>query len=152
MTGKPLAHGTQNHCFGCGLENRSGLRLKFYPDERSADPSDVICQFRIASRFMGPPGHAHGGILATILDEAMSKANRRRNVFAMTRHMEVDYLRPVPLLTPLTVTGHSEHGGSRKHRCTAEIADGTGRILAKASGLFIEVKPERLLHRQTEVT
>ena len=28
----PLSHGTLNHCFGCGQNNRSGLRLKFFVD------------------------------------------------------------------------------------------------------------------------
>lgn len=148
---KPLAHGTQHHCFGCGPDNESGLQLNFYPDESASDPSSVHCQFLLDARFMGPPGHAHGGIIATILDEAMSKANRHRSVFAMTGKMEVEYLRPVPLLTPLTVAGRSASAGpARKHHCTAEIVDGRGHVLAKARGLFIEVKPERLLHRQSE--
>ncbi len=146
MKRTPIAHGTQNGCFGCGLENESGLRLEFHP----AEDGGVIAHFEIDPRFMGPPAHAHGGIIATILDEAMSKANRIRGVFAMTRQMEVEFLRPVPLLTALEVRGHSETAGARKHGCTAAITDAKGHTLARAKGLFIEVKPERLLHRQTE--
>ena len=96
----PLAHGALNHCFGCGLENPTGLRLKFFVD---AD-KNVVCHLRLARRFAGPPGHAHGGIIATLLDEAMSKSNRARGILAMTRHLEVQYLRPVPLGQPLTLT------------------------------------------------
>ena len=53
----------------------------------------------------GPPGHIHGGIVAALLDEAMSKLNRPLNVLAMTRHMEIDYLRPAPLYQPLVLIG-----------------------------------------------
>ena len=82
----PLAHGALHHCFGCGEQNRTGLRLRFLVDDSGA----IVCHMRLAERFAGPPGHAHGGIIATLLDEAMSKANRARGVVAVTRQMEVD--------------------------------------------------------------
>ncbi len=82
----PLAHGALNHCFGCGLENRTGLRLHFFTD----DDKNVVCHLRLAARFAGPPGHAHGGIIATLLDEAMSKSTRARGIVALTRHLEVE--------------------------------------------------------------
>ncbi len=133
----PLAHGALNHCFGCGLENPSGLRLKFF----LADDGAIVCHTRLARRFSGPPDHAHGGIIATLLDEAMSKANRARGVVAMTRHMEVHYLRPVPLGAPLTLTAHHVSAHGRAHHCEARIADASGHILATAKALFVAVDP-----------
>jgi uncharacterized protein (TIGR00369 family) len=136
----PLAHGALNHCFGCGLENPSGLRLRFF-----VDPDlNVVCRFRLARRFAGPPGHAHGGIIATLLDEAMSKTNRARNILAMTRQITVDYLRPVPLAAPLTLTARHVDAHAHRHRCEAEIADAAGQILARGKALFIEVPPDYL--------
>jgi uncharacterized protein (TIGR00369 family) len=130
-----LSHGAQHHCFGCGETNKSGLRLKFFVDERQ----QVISHVRLARRFEGPPGYAHGGIIATLLDEAMSKGNRQHGVTAMTRHMEIEYLRPVPLQQALTLIGrHTSHQG-RKHHCEAEIIDGTGTVLARGKALFIAV-------------
>ena len=90
---EPLSHGALNRCFGCGQTNPTGLRLKFFVDEEHT----IVCRVRLARRFEGPPGHAHGGIIATLLDEAMSKANRQFGVLAMTRQMGVEYLKPVPL-------------------------------------------------------
>lgn len=138
----PLGHGTQNGCFGCGDANPTGLQLRFYVDAKAG----VVCRLQLAARFQGPPGYAHGGIIATLLDEAMSKANRRRDVYAMTRQMSVDFLRPVPLETELLLEGHAETMEGRKHRCSATLRDAAGRVLATATGLFIEVKRERLLH------
>ena len=139
----PLGHGTQNGCFGCGDANESGLQLRFFVNAEQ----QVECRVSLDARFQGPPGYAHGGIIATLLDEAMSKANRRRGVYAMTRQMSVEYLRPVPLATELMLESHAETEGGRKHRCTATLREMGGRVLATATGLFIEVRPERLLHR-----
>ena len=156
---QPVGHGTQNGCFGCGDANAAGLQLRFYAGAlpsstatehaetaASDDSMDVHCRLTLDRRFQGPPGYAHGGIIATLLDEAMSKANRRRGISAMTRHMSVEYLRPVPLDTDLLLEGSGRPEGGRKHRCAASLHDAHGRVLATATGLFVEVRPERLLH------
>jgi uncharacterized protein (TIGR00369 family) len=147
---KPLAHGTLNGCFGCGDDNDAGLHLQFFVDEEQR----VLCRVSLARQFQGPPGHAHGGIIATLLDEAMSKANRHRNITAMTRHMSIDYLRPVPLETDLILQGWSEsttEGDSgRKHRCSAELRNAEGTVLASATGIFIEITAEVLRRYKNE--
>ena len=135
----PLAHGALHHCFGCGEQNRTGLRLRFFVDDSGA----IVCHTRLAERFAGPPGHAHGGIIATLLDEAMSKANRARGVVAMTRQMEVDYLRPVPLGIPLTLTARHTSASGRRHHCEAALADASGHVLATAKAVFVAVDPAR---------
>ena len=141
---KPLAHGALNGCFGCGDDNDAGLHLQFFVDEEQR----VLCRVYLATRFQGPPGHAHGGIIATLLDEAMSKANRHRNITAMTRHMSIDYRCPVPLETDLVLEGWSEKdpgsASGRKHQCSAEIRDASGTVLASATGIFIQVTAEAL--------
>ncbi|HEY6446957.1 MAG TPA: PaaI family thioesterase [Acidobacteriaceae bacterium] len=139
----PLGHGALNRCFGCGLENRSGLRLQFFTDPEG----QIVCQARLARRFAGPPGHAHGGIIATLLDEAMSKANRARNVVAMTRHMEVHYLRPVPLGAPLTLTARHLDMQGRRHHCEAQIRNEAGETLATAKGLFVAIPPDHPIRK-----
>lgn len=135
----PLAHGALNHCFGCGLENRSGLRLKFF----TAADGSIVCHPRLARRFAGPPGHAHGGIIATLLDEAMSKANRARGVVAMTRQMSVEYLRPVPLGARLTLKARHLNAHGRRHDCEAALENEAGQVLATATAVFVAVDPER---------
>ncbi|MFP5229324.1 MAG: PaaI family thioesterase [Acidobacteriota bacterium] len=142
----PLTHGALNHCFGCGLENRTGLRLHFFTD---AD-LNVVCHLRLAARFAGPPGHAHGGIIATLLDEAMSKTNRARGIVAMTRHMEVEYLRPVPLGVPLTLTARHTGASGRRHHTEAQLASASGQVLATAKAVFVTVHPDVLkTHRKS---
>lgn len=138
---EPLAYGALvHHCFGCGADNKTGLRLKFFVDEER----QIVCHVRVPRRFEGPPGHVHGGIIATLLDEAMSKSNRQLGVVAMTRQMEVEYLKPVPLKAPLVLTAQHVSAQGRKHHCEAQLANEDGLVLAKARGLFIAVDLAKL--------
>jgi uncharacterized protein (TIGR00369 family) len=136
----PLQHGALHRCFGCGPQNKTGLKLKFFVD----DEQQIVCRVRVPRRFEGPPGHVHGGIIATLLDEAMSKSNRQFGIVAMTRQMEVEYLKPVPLGVPLLLTARRTTVTGRKHHCEARIANEDGLVLAQAKALFLAVDPELL--------
>jgi len=70
----------------------------------------------------------------------MSKANRQHGIVAMTRQMEVEYLRPVPLQQPVTVKARRTSHQGRKHYCEAEIANAAGEVLARGKALFLEIK------------
>ncbi|HEY9127860.1 MAG TPA: PaaI family thioesterase [Acidobacteriaceae bacterium] len=131
----PLYHGAQNHCFGCGQANSVGLHLNF----AVAPDHTVACDAVVSDNYEGPPGYLHGGIIATLLDEAMSKANRAHGVTAMTRQMQVEYLRPVPSQMPIRIEGGVTRSEGRKHWTTARILNAEGVILAHASALFIAV-------------
>lgn len=133
----PLAHSAQNHCFGCGPANPTGLHLQFLV----AGDSSIVCLANIPDTFEGPPGFLHGGIVATLLDEAMSKSVRAKGFTAMTRHIEVEYLRPVRSLTPIRIEARAIQSDGRKHRTEARILDDAGTVLARGKALFIEVNP-----------
>jgi uncharacterized protein (TIGR00369 family) len=135
----PLPHSAQNHCFGCGPENSVGLKLRFY---LSADHT-VVAVATLGNQYEGPPGYLHGGILANLLDEVMSKANRARGHIALTRKLEVEYLRPVPSTKPFRLEGSLLRVEGRKLFPTARILNAEGTVLATASALFIEFDPNR---------
>ncbi len=133
----PMAHAAQNRCFGCGRANATGLQLEFL----LAEDGSVVSLATIPDRFEGPQGYLHGGIIATLLDEAMSKAVRARGLVAMTRKLEVEYLRPVPSAARIRMEGRIVSSEGRKHWVQARIFNGVGSELALGKGLFIEVKP-----------
>jgi uncharacterized protein (TIGR00369 family) len=134
-----------NHCcFGCAPENKTGLHLRF---QENLENGSVECEFRMPRRFEGPPGHLHGGIIATILDEAMGKLNRQKGVVAVTRHIAVDYLQPVPLATRLRVVAWSVQVEGRKHFHAAEIRTPEGDVLAQAEGIFVTVDPAHMFRK-----
>jgi uncharacterized protein (TIGR00369 family) len=132
----PLFHGAQNHCFGCGQANPAGLKLEFAVAANDA----VVCEATVSDNYEGPPGYLHGGIIATLLDEAMSKANRAQGVTAMTRQMQVEYLKPVPSGKPIRIEGRVTLSEGRKHWTEAKIVNAEGVLLAHASGLFIAIR------------
>jgi uncharacterized protein (TIGR00369 family) len=143
-------HGTsthqlpKNYCFGCGPDNSEGLRLKFEFDEANRR---VRCKFRLARKYWGPPKHAHGGIVAAILDEGMGKVNKLRQVVAVTSTMTVDYLKMVPLGKWLMVEGWEVRVRGREHYNSAEIRNEAGEVLARSTGKFIAVDPERMFKK-----
>ncbi|HEX4484754.1 MAG TPA: PaaI family thioesterase [Terriglobales bacterium] len=133
-----------NHCFGCGKENPQSMRLKFTYDEQTRQ---VASTFRLGKRYSGPPGYCHGGIIATILDEAMAKLNKPNLVTAVTAHMAVDYLKPVPLNKRLRAQAHETWSADRRRFREAVILNEEGTVLARAQGIFITVDPRKMLGR-----
>jgi uncharacterized protein (TIGR00369 family) len=134
----------KNYCFGCGKDNAEGMRLKFVHDENS---QRFVAHFRLGRRFTGPPRHAHGGIIAAILDEAMSKPSRLRNVLAPTIELNVRYLKPVPLGAKLTASGWEVRVRGRQHLRAAEIRNERDELLATARGKFKAVDAERMMSK-----
>ena len=131
----------KNFCFACGPNNPDGMRLRFTYDEQR---DCFVCRFRLDKRYTGPPGHCHGGIIATILDEAMGKVNKLRHVVALTSQITVDYLKPVPLNKPLRVESRELRVKGRTHVNVAEILNGKGEPLARSRGKFIAIDPQRM--------
>ena len=125
----------KGRCFGCGPANDTGLQLIF----QLAEDGSVVGLPTVSDRFEGPAGYVHGGIIATMLDETMSKSVRAKGLTAMTRQMEVEYLRPVHSGSPIRLEGRLLRSEGRKHWTEARILCARGHVLAKATGLFIEI-------------
>jgi uncharacterized protein (TIGR00369 family) len=131
----------KNYCFACGQNNPNGMRLKFTLDEPR---QTFVCKFRLSKRYTGPPGHCHGGIIATILDDAMGKVNKLHHVVALTKEMTIEYLKPVPLHQPLHVEGREVSVQGRQHINEAEIRNEKNEVLARSRGTFIAIDPEKM--------
>jgi uncharacterized protein (TIGR00369 family) len=134
----PTVDEQAGHCFGCGPANPEGLHLVFTLE---AAAQTATARVNLTRNHEGPPGHIHGGIIATLMDEAMSKLNRPLGVIAMTRRMEVDYLRPSPLRSDLVLTGRHIRREGRKLFHEAELTLPDGTVLAKSQGLFVVLDP-----------
>jgi len=133
-----MVHSAQNRCFGCGPANPAGLHLEFL----LAEDGTVVTLPTVPNTFEGHPGYLHGGVIATLLDEAMSKVTRARGLSTMTRKLEVEYLRPVPSGTPLRIEARWLRGEGRLNWVEAEIRDAAGTVLAKGKGLFVQVRQQ----------
>jgi acyl-coenzyme A thioesterase PaaI-like protein len=126
----------KNYCFACGQANLEGLQLHFVYDPTK---NSVSCSLRIEAKYQGATGYAHGGIIATLLDEAMAKANGMGGVRAMTARLLVSYRKAVPIMKKLILSGVRIKKHGRKLYLRSELRSAENVVLAEARGLFIEI-------------
>ena len=121
-------------CFGCGQANLFGLQLEL---ERSGD--GVEGRFFVKQDHQGPPGYAHGGVIAAALDEAMALLVFERGTFAVTGRLEIDLVAPAPVGAFVEVRARLEDERERALELSAVAAGEDGRRLAAARGTFVRV-------------
>jgi uncharacterized protein (TIGR00369 family) len=129
-----------NPCFGCGGGNARGMKLAFDADEST---QRVVGRFRLGPEYQGATGFIHGGIIATVLDEVMSKVSRFTNVHAVTAELNVEYVRPVRVNEDLHVEGFATRRDGRHLYRKGEIRSAAGTLLARGRARFVIIDPER---------
>lgn len=135
-------------CFGCGIENVAGLQIRFYNDGQGKSRADVS----LSDKHQGFPGIAHGGITATMLDEIMGRAAMTGNFMRLlyTAKMEVKYRKPVPLHTPLILTGRVEKDRGMIVYTVGEVRLPDGTLLAESTAVLMEIPREELEKMNTD--
>jgi uncharacterized protein (TIGR00369 family) len=79
------------NCFACGSKNGAGLGLKFHKEEDGS----VFGYFLADPRFEGYSGMVHGGIIATLLDSAMTHCLLKNGIPALTGTLSIRYSLPI---------------------------------------------------------
>jgi len=134
-----LAPNPVNKCFGCGGDNVGGMKLTFEQDNVNRR---IVGRFVLGERYQGGGGFAHGGIIAVLLDEAMGKVCRFREVRAVTAEMTVEYLKPINVLQEIIVEGRETEQKGRNIFMTGEIRDMAGVVLARGKARFVIIAPK----------
>lgn len=124
-----------------GRANPRSLRLTFDslvpPPPGVVDASvEVVGRVVLDASATGPPERAHGGIVGTILDEALGVAILRAGRTGMTAFIEVSYRGAVPIGVELSVRSRIASIDGRKTFAEAELLVGD-TIAANARGLFV---------------
>jgi acyl-coenzyme A thioesterase PaaI-like protein len=123
-------------CFGCGQANLFGLQLEL----EAASGGGVEGRFFVKQDHQGPPGFAHGGVLAAALDEAMALLLHGEGTLAMTGRLEIDLLAPAPVGAFVQVSARIEAVEEPKLRLTAQASSEGGERLASARGTFVRLR------------
>lgn len=131
-----LAPNPSNKCFGCGGDNDVGMKLTFEQDNVNRR---IVGRFVLGERYQGGAGFAHGGVIALLLDEAMGKVCRFREVRAVTAELTVEYLKPVSVEKEIVVEGHEIELKGRNLFLSGEIRDAEGQVLARGKGRFVVI-------------
>lgn len=95
-------------------------------------------EFTFDDSLQGPPGCAHGGAIATMIDEVMSFATAKRFPCLLAK-IQINYRKPVPLHTRLTFEGKVVSAEGRKVFTEGMIKLGD-EILVEAKGIYIRPK------------
>ncbi len=127
-----------NICFGCGGANARGMKLTFEQDDST---KRIRGAFKLPAEYQGGPGFIHGGIIATVLDEAMGKVSRFRGVRAVTAELVVEYLKPVSVDAPLLIEAYEVEKIGRNLHYVGEIRNQSGDLLARGRGRFVVIEP-----------
>ena len=127
-------------CFVCGAQNAAGLRVQF---RREAER--VVADFLPEEVFQGFPGVVHGGILASLLDEALSRTALLYGEWVMTGRLEVRFRQPAPVGQWLRISAEIEQRRARMvtARGTIVMAADPAVVFAEARGTFLPY-PEEL--------
>lgn len=130
----------EHYCFGCGSQNPHGLLLRF----RRRAGCGIWADFTPARIHEGYLGMAHGGILATIADEAMSWAVTDGGDIGVTARMSLTFRRPARVGETLRTVGTVTQRRGRAIDAEARISTVNGdEVVAEASARFIRVSPEQ---------
>ena len=121
-------------CFGCGQANLFGLQLELEPVEGGG----VAGRFFVKQDHQGPPGYAHGGVIAAALDEAMALLLHREGGLALTRRLELDLLAPAAVGAFVDVSAARDGDDGRRVELRASAAC-DGREVARARATFVRV-------------
>ena len=141
-----LAPNPTNTCFGCGGANDRGMKLTFEQDDAT---ERIRGAFKLGAEYQGGPGFIHGGIIATVLDEAMGKVCRFREVRAVTAELIVEYLKPVSVDAPLLIEAYEVEKTGRNLHFVGEIRNQAGDLLARGRGRFVVIEPRELRVKST---
>jgi acyl-coenzyme A thioesterase PaaI-like protein len=129
-----------HHCFGCGSANPSGLHLRF----RARQDGGVWVAFTPTRVHEGYLGMTHGGILATLADEAMSWAVTHAGDLGVTARMTLTFRGPARRDEALLVSGWVTARRGRVIETRAEVrAAGSDALIAEAEGRFVRVSREQ---------
>ncbi|MHB2019477.1 MAG: PaaI family thioesterase [Candidatus Xenobia bacterium] len=124
-------------CFGCGEPEDDRITPTLTWD---ASRQAIVGSVHFGHRAQGPPGHVHGGCLATVLDEAMGASSWLSGHPCLAASLQINYRQMVPLGVTLQMEARVIEVNGRKVRTSAELRDTSGQVVAEGHGLFVKIE------------
>jgi len=133
--------GSFKGCYVCGADNEAGLRIPFRKDADGGSRAEYVARPEHA----GWPGIIHGGLLFTLMDEAVAWACTYSGSRCVTAKVEASFRGPARVGMPLVITGRVTFATSRALRARAEIRDGsgTGVLIAELDAMMVITNRQR---------
>jgi len=129
-----LLNSEKHNCFGCSAKNSSGLQMKFYTNK---EIDLVVSWYSVPDQFCGWSNMVHGGIVSTLLDEAMGwGALVIMQKLILSKTLEVDFISPILTNMEIRVEGSVlKVNSEREAVMQGRIYNKKNEICAKSSSL-----------------
>jgi len=130
-------------CFVCGIENKYGLKSRFYELENG----EIMAVFQPAAEHQGYPGRLHGGLAATILDETIGRsimAAYSHDIWGVTVDFSMRLRKPVPLDREIRVIGRITKDGKRFFEGSGEIVLEDGSVAIAGKGRYLKMAIDKI--------
>lgn len=133
-------------CFVCGADNEHGLKARFYEN----DNGELEAYITPGDEFQGYPGRLHGGIAATILDEAISRAIfiLDENTWGVTTDLSIKYRKPLPLNGELKIVCRITRDTRLLYEGTGEIYTPDGKVAVSAKAQYMKVPMDKITTKE----
>lgn len=122
-------------------ESKERIDLVYYFEKANGH---ILARVLFGDKAQGPPGYAHGGAIAAVLDESMGAASWLNGFMVMTAKLEVSYLQAVPLNKEIFIEAWITSADEKKVRLHSRLINGKGKPYSTGRGLFIKLSKERL--------
>ncbi len=120
-------------CFVCGSANPHSMGLTWWVDDHGV----LSSEFSLSEAQQGPPGNAHGGASAAILDEAMGLVVWAAGHKVAAVNLEVNYHKPLPLHQSLKLEARITQTDEHKIFSSGEILLADGTIAVSGRGIYV---------------
>jgi acyl-coenzyme A thioesterase PaaI-like protein len=127
--------------FVSGDPQSDRLRVSYF--HRASD-NVLVARVWFGPGTEGPPGHAHGGSVASALDEAMGGAAWHAGYPVVAARITIDFREMVPIGLEATIEARIERVDGRKIRTRGQLTGEGGTVYADAEGLFIVLEAGQL--------
>jgi len=95
----------------------------------------------------GPPGCAHGGSMAAVLDEAMGAAAWMNGNMVVVQTLSVEFRAPLRLRVAISIEAAIRRHEGRRLYIEGALIGPSRKIYAEAHGVFVRVNPRRLTQK-----
>ncbi|MEO0116241.1 MAG: PaaI family thioesterase [candidate division WOR-3 bacterium] len=131
MVNKDLVK-SSDYCFACGKKNPIGFHL-----EIKEEGEGVKTTWQMRREYEGYQNIAHGGIIATLLDEMCAWACRKKGYLALTGELKVRLKRPLTVGESVKITGRILEKRKNLLLCRSEMRNERGELVAFAEAKMV---------------
>jgi len=129
---KSIQLSDDGYCFACGKKNSSGLKLDFRTEDGKA-----VAEFIPSKIHQGFKDIVHGGIITTVLDEAMVKVALSRGIKVLTAEIAVRFRSTLSVGDSSIVEAEVVKMGSRLIETAAWIRRSDNTVVAEAQAKLL---------------